>query len=39
MDKTIIDLWIDLESFNKYIICIDDNNILYIREQKPEVVK
>lgn len=37
-DKTIIDTWIDYDSFNKYIISIDDNNILYITERLPEVV-
>lgn len=37
-DKTILDMWFDGNTFHKYIISIDDNNILYITEELPEKI-
>lgn len=38
-DKTIAMVWIDMDTFIKYLISIDDNGTLFLSEQNPKVVK
>jgi hypothetical protein len=35
-EKTITTMWIDNDSFNMYLISIDDNGIFYLTERLPE---
>jgi len=38
-DKTIVDIWFDPDTFNKFLISIDDNGTLFLTEKLPEVIK
>ena len=38
-EKTITMVWIDMDTFTKYLISVDDNGTLFLSERKPEVVK
>jgi len=38
-DKVIVDMWFDPDTFNQFLISIDDNGILYLTERLPKVIK
>ena len=38
-EKTITMVWIDMDTFIKYLISIDDNGTLFLSEQNQKVVK
>ena len=38
-DKVIVDVWIDMDTFTKYLISVDDNGTLFLSEQNPKVIK
>ena len=38
-EKTIAMVWIDMDTFIKYLISVDDNGTLYLTEKLQEVIK
>lgn len=35
-DKTILDIWFDDESFNMFLISVDEKGTLFLTEREPE---
>jgi hypothetical protein len=38
-EKTIVDVWFDPDTFNQFLISVNDEGTLFLTERKPEVVK
>jgi hypothetical protein len=38
-EKTIVDIWFDPDTFNQFLISVDDEGTLFLTEKKPEVVR
>jgi hypothetical protein len=38
-EKTIVDIWFDPDTFNQFLISVNDEGTLFLTEKFPEVVK
>lgn len=38
-EKTIVDIWFDPDTFNQFLISVNDEGTLFLTENFPEVIK